>query len=96
VHDALSVYDTYRQARHALCCAHLVRELVAAAEAHLDQTWPEQALRALHGLNSAAHQARDQRLLAIPPAIADPLLDSWRHALLVGLAQHHRAPRASA
>ena len=47
VHDALSVYDAYHQARHALCCAHLVRELVAAAEADPDQVWPEQALRAV-------------------------------------------------
>ncbi len=92
VHDALSVYDAYPEARHALCCAHLVRELVAAAEADPDQLWPEQALRALHGLNSAAHQARDQQLAAIPPEVADPLLDSWRHALLVGLAEHRRAP----
>ncbi|MBA3338648.1 MAG: IS66 family transposase [Geodermatophilaceae bacterium] len=92
VHDALSVYDAYPAARHALCCAHLVRELVAAAEAHPDQVWPEQALRALHGLNTAAHQARDQQRQAIPPEIADPLLDSWRHALLVGLAHHRRAP----
>ena len=29
---------------------------------------------------------------AIPPEIADPLLDSWRHALLVGLAEHRRVP----
>ncbi len=92
VHDALSVYDAYPQARHALCCAHLARELVAAAEAQPDQIWPEQALRALHGLNTAAHQARDQQLPAIPPEIADPLLDSWRHALLVGLAEHRRVP----
>jgi transposase len=92
VHDALSVYDTYLKARHALCCAHLARELVAAAEADPDQIWPHQALRALHGLNSAAHQARDQQLSAIPPEIADPLLRSWHHALLVGLAEHRRLP----
>jgi transposase len=92
VHDALSLYDSYPQARHALCGAHISRELVAAAEADPDQDWPEQALRALHGLNSAAHQARDQQLPEIPPEIADPLLDSWRHALLVGLAEHRRAP----
>lgn len=90
VHDALSVYDAYPGARHALCCAHLVRELVAAAEANPDQSWPQQALRALHGLNTAAYHARDQQLQVIPPEIADPLLDSWRHALLVGLAQHRR------
>ena len=92
VHDALSVYDAYPQARHALCGAHLARELVAAAEAAPDQIWPEQALRALHTLNAAAHQARDQQLPAIPPETADPLLDSWRHALLVGLTEHRRVP----
>jgi transposase len=92
VHDALSVYDAYPEARHALCCAHLARELVAAAEADPDQARPEQALRALHGLNNAAHDARDQQLPAIPPETAQPLLDSWRHALLVGLAEHRRVP----
>jgi len=92
VHDALSVYDSYHLARHALCGAHISRELVAAAEASPEQVWPEQALRALHGLNTAAHHARDQQLSAIPSEIADPLLDSWRHALRVGLAEHRRAP----
>ena len=92
VHDALSVYDAYPDARHALCGAHITRELVAAAEADPCQVWPAQALRALHGLNTAAHQARDQQLSAIPPEIADPLLESWRHAILVGLAEHRRVP----
>jgi len=41
-------------------------------------------------LNTAAHQARRQP--AIPPEITDPLLTSWRHALLVGLAEHRRVP----
>jgi transposase len=92
VHDALSVYDAYTGATHALCGAHLVRKLTAAAEAHPDQIWPEQALRALHRLNTAAHQARDQQLSAIPPQITQPLLHLWKHALLVGLAEHRRAP----
>ncbi|HEX2301944.1 MAG TPA: IS66 family transposase [Pseudonocardiaceae bacterium] len=92
VHDALSLYDAYPQARHALCGAHLARELVAAAEAHPDLDWPDQALRALYGLNSAARQAREQRQPQIPPEIAEPLLTSWRHAILVGLAEHRRRP----
>lgn len=92
VHDALAVYDAYPAARHALCGAHLARELVAAAEAHPDQHWPEQALRALYGLNTAAHHARDQHQSTIPPQIVDPLLTCWRHAILVGLAEHHRVP----
>jgi transposase len=92
VHDALSVYDAYPGARHALCGAHLARELVAAHEADPEQDWPTQALRALYGLNTATHQAREQQLSQIPPEIAQPLLESWRHALLVGLAEHRRVP----
>ncbi|WP_219419965.1 IS66 family transposase, partial [Pseudonocardia nigra] len=40
VHDALAVYDAYPDARHALCGAHLARELVAAAEATPTRTGP--------------------------------------------------------
>jgi hypothetical protein len=82
MHAALSIYDVYPDARHALWGAHISRELVAGSEASPDHDWPEQALRALHGLNTAAHQARSQQQHLIPPEIADPLLDSWRHAPL--------------
>jgi transposase len=91
VHDALSVYDGYPAAAHALCGAHLARELTAACEAHPDQVWPEQALAALLELNTAAHAARDQRLTRIPPETADPLHERWRHAILCGLATHRPA-----
>jgi len=90
VHDSLALYDAYDQARHALCGAHLVRELTAAVEAHPDKVWPAQAIRALHGLNTAAHHAHQQGLLQIPPEIADPLHRSFRHAVIVGLAEHPR------
>jgi transposase len=92
VHDALSVYDAYPDATHALCGAHLARELTAAAEAHPDEIWPEQARAALLGLNTAAHQARDQGLTLIPPEVAGPLLDRWQHAILCGLATHRPQP----
>lgn len=61
VHDALSVYDGEKNqaATHALCGAHIARELVA-------------------------HTAREQGMRQIPPEIAEPLLDSWRHAILCG------------
>ena len=45
MHNALSVYDAYLDARHALCGAHITRELVASAEADPDQPWPAQTLR---------------------------------------------------
>jgi transposase len=91
VHDAWASYDGYDCA-HALCGAHIARELVAAAETHADQHWPPQAIEALFGLNTAAHDARDQGMPSIPPEIAEPLLHAWRHAILVGLSSHPRRP----
>jgi hypothetical protein len=91
VHDAWASYDGYDCA-HALCGAHIARELVAAAETHADQHWPSQAIEALFGLNTAAQHARDQGIPSIPPEIAEPLLHAWRHAMLVGLASHPRRP----
>jgi transposase len=91
VHDAWSAYNRYDCA-HALCGAHIARELVAASETHPDQHWPEQALDALFALNTAAEQARERGDPAIPPQIAGPLLLSWRQAIAVGLSRHSRGP----
>jgi transposase/uncharacterized coiled-coil protein SlyX len=94
VHDALSVYDVsaYPDMFHALCGAHIARELTAAIEAHPEQAWPGVASDALHGLNTAAHTARDAGLDTIPAEVADPLLKAWRHPILVGLATEPRRP----
>jgi len=64
VHDALAVYDSY-PASHALCGAHLLRELVAVNESDPDLLWPIQAHQALLALNSAARNARDNGHAAI-------------------------------
>lgn len=94
VHDSLSVYDVaaYPNMVHALCGAHIARELLAAAETHPAQAWPVAALDALHGLNTAAHAARTAGQDAIPTGIAEPLLKAWKHAILVGLAAQPRRP----
>jgi hypothetical protein len=98
VHDSLGMYDSAKLAAdgrapvfdHQLCGAHLCRELVAAAETHPGQRWPEQAKDALEALNSAAHAARDAGLDHIPPELADPHLTLFRHAVRIGLADHPR------
>jgi len=90
VRDALAVYDSY-PARHALCGAHLLRELTAVAEQHPDQIWPGQARSALADLNRAARAARDRGLHQIPPEQAAQPLMLFRHAVLVGLVEHRRA-----
>lgn len=90
VHDALAVYDCY-PATHALCGAHLLRELTAVAEQHPEQVWPAQARSALADLNAAARAARNDGLTHIPPEHAAQPLNLFRHAVLVGLAEHRRA-----
>jgi len=94
VHDALSVYDAhaYPQATHALCGAHINRELTAAEEAHPGQMWPTQARDALLALNSAAHRARAADQQHIPPEIAQFYLTFFAQAIAVGLSLHPRAP----
>ena len=90
VHDALAVYDSY-PATHALCGAHLLRELTAVAEQHPDAIWPIQARSALADLNTAARTARHDGLTHIAPEPAAEALMLFRHAVLVGLAEHRRA-----
>jgi transposase len=91
VRDALSVYDAY-PATHALCGAHLIRELTAVAEAHPGAEWPVQARRALADLATAAETARNEGLTAIPPEQSAEPLRLFRHAVLVGLSEHRRTP----
>jgi hypothetical protein len=57
--DALAVYDgpTYATATHALCGAHLLRDLTAAAQDNPDQIWPGQARDALLALNRLVRAA---------------------------------------
>jgi transposase len=92
VHDCWASYNAYADCAHALCGAHIARELVAAEETPPGQHWPTQALDALFALNTAAHDAREQDLSGIPPDVAEPLLRAWRHAILVGLAGHPLRP----
>jgi transposase len=41
VHDAWAPYDTYPQLTHALCNAHLLRELIAVTDHHHENAEPE-------------------------------------------------------
>jgi transposase len=65
VHDAWAPYDTYKQATHALCNAHLLRELQAVSDT-TDHTagddswcWADQAAGALREMNTLVKAAQD-------------------------------------
>ena len=85
VHDAWAPYDTYTQAGHALCGAHLLRELQAVRDHHATTTdpaawcWADQVTHALLDLLAAttAHPdtpVQDTRIQAQSQRITHALL----------------------
>lgn len=101
VHDAWAPYDTYTAARHALCNAHLLRELQAVTDHHHATTdlpgawcWAEQVSNALLTLHKAAAGHPD---VPVHPAIITTETTKIRHALLAAnhpdgaIGRKHRA-----
>ena len=89
VHDAWAPYDTFQDvAGHALCGAHVLRELVAVTETgtDLDKTWAQQATDALLALNQAAEAARAAGQDAIDAETRTTHEDWYRKAAETGIA----------
>ena len=89
VHDAWAPYDTFDNvAGHALCGAHVLRELVAVTETgtDLDKAWAQQAIDALLALNEAADAARAAGQDAIDPETRTKHEDWYRKAAETGIA----------
>lgn len=95
VHDRYCNYFHSRWdtlAGHQACSAHLLRDFADAAQTYPDAHWPAQAQRALRGLITAWHAARDAGLPAIAADVHDELAGEFHSAVLVGLAQVPRVP----
>jgi hypothetical protein len=89
VHDAWAPYDTFQDvAGHALCGAHVLRELVAVTETgtYLDKAWAQQAIDALLALNEAADAARAAGRAAIGAETRAEHEDWYRKAAETGIA----------
>ena len=89
VHDAWKPYDTFENvAGHALCGAHVLRELVAVTETgtDLDKAWAQQAIDALLALDKAAGAAHTALEAAIDPEILEKHEDWYRKAAATGIA----------
>jgi len=71
VHDFWKPYLKYQQARHALCNAHLIRELVFLVEQH-QQGWAGELLDVMLKIKQAVEIAQqEQRCTLQPEQIAD-------------------------
>jgi len=89
VHDAWKPYDSFENvAGHALCGAHVLRELIAVTETGtgLDRTWAQQAIDALTVLNTAAEAARAAGESAMDPKTRQEHEDWYRKAAATGIA----------
>lgn len=87
-HDAWKPYDSYDGvAGHALCGAHLLRELIAVTETGTedDVIWAQQAIDALLALKEAAAATRDAGHHAIDPEILDKQCRWFREAADAGI-----------
>jgi transposase len=87
-HDAWKPYDGYDGvAGHALCCAHVLRELTAVTETGTadDVIWARQAIDALLELKKAADAARVAGHDAIDAEILDKQCRWFREAADAGI-----------
>jgi transposase len=93
VHDRYQNYDSAELGEliHQLCCAHLCRDLDAAAEVYPDAQWPPQIVRALRSLIGHANRARDAGQTAIDTTIGEELITEFKNGVRVGLSEttHH-------
>lgn len=60
VHDCWGSYWKYQDVTHAICCAHLLRELNGVIENHPEQTWAVRFKKLLPGMK----KVRDKALLS--------------------------------
>ena len=69
VYDCWSSYRKYQDAIHAVCCAHLLRELNGVEENHPEQTWAARFKQLL----LAMKKVQDKALTAGKDGIKSPV-----------------------
>ena len=67
MHDCWQSYWKYTQATHAVCCAHLLRELNGVEENHPEQHWAKQMAQLLVRMKRAKELSQQAGLSALDP-----------------------------
>lgn len=90
MHDAWAPYDCYPAAIHALCNAHLLRELQAVIDTTPDRSWcwAEQARRALLDLKTAVDHTKTTGQTRLDPATLDRHTRRIHDAATIAAADH--------
>ncbi|NNN16604.1 MAG: transposase [Acidimicrobiaceae bacterium] len=74
VHDRLRLYFDYKGATHALCGAHLIRNLASVGEVQRQSAWATGMGELLLRMKDAAQQARDTGADQVPSQTLDSFL----------------------
>jgi transposase len=85
VHDRLAMYFKYDEATHAICLAHVFRELEAIGVGW-DQGWANDMTALLTEMNNAAHDARSTGANALAPLLLEDYLARYDAIVEQGLA----------
>jgi transposase len=92
VHDGWSPYWRYQQATHALCAAHLLRELEAITD-EPGQGWAAELAEWFAMACAQAASARDSAADRLAPAVLAGLRDRYDRILATGRAANPPMPR---
>jgi transposase len=91
VHDGWSAYATYRQCGHALCNAHVLRELTFLHEQY-QQTWAAQMKALLLKAKAAVAAARQHGATALETTLTDALREAYDTLVQAGFAANPPPP----
>jgi transposase len=86
VHDGWAPYRVYEKARHALCGAHHLRELVSAEE--VGQSWACAMSALLLDVKDAVWHARQESRDALEPGALGTVVDCYREIIAIGYEQN--------
>ena len=89
VHDAYSSYRDFGSGRHALCNAHVLRELCGCWERD-QQTWAQRLSAWLRAVLHAKQAAQAAGETAFPPEFLARMVAGYRRIVARGLAQNPR------
>ena len=91
VHDRLAMYFKYDHATHAICLAHVLRELEPIG-VRWDQGWANDMAALLKEMNNAAHDARDRGDSASAAKLLETFLVRYDTIVENGLAANPQPP----
>ncbi len=91
VHDRLAMYFKYDKATHAICLAHILRELEPIG-IRWDQGWANDMRALLTEMNNAAHDARSTGATALSPPLLETFLTRYDTIAEQGLSANPAPP----